>query len=314
MLWKREKIRLPFRIGTKTFAESAITGINCYQHISKLSPAASTSAPTRELKKFDVSIACYSSCPVEASLPEISLIDRYCRYIVCYFPHYITDVSGSFNDYFKHGFSKNSKKKIKQIRNRWAAHSGADIDWKEYRGDEIEADFLPAARKISCETMQHKLLDRGLVAGGRREAIILQEAQADHSRGYLLFDRNTPVAFSYGVVDESKVLMLEYGGFAPEYRRWSVGTLLDHSVIEHVFSDPDIDVIDFGEGGGEYKKRFSTRQLEAASIIYFQPTLKNIAVMGAYYLVTKTSNGLRYLLLKSNLLEKAKQLAGQSSK
>lgn len=308
MHWKREKIRLPFRLGTKTFAESAIVGINCYQHISSLSPQSALAAPTRVLQQYDVSIARYPSCPVPEELPEIRLVGRYCRYVIHHFPHYITDVTGNFDDYFNQTFSRNSKKKIRKIQLQWEAHNDISVCWQEYRAEQIEKVFLPAARKISRNTMQHKLLDRGLVEGGRRESIVLEQAKEDRSRGYLLFHNEAPVAFNYGAVTASGILELEYGGFEPEYRPWSVGTLLDHLVIQHLFSDPEIQTLDFGEGEGEYKKRFSTKQYSAASIIFFRLTAKNIAVIGAYYLVTKTSQGLVALLAKLKLLDLAKRL------
>ncbi len=314
MNWQYEEIRLSFRIGAKTLGQSRIKGMNCHAHISQLTPADARQPPEQLMKSHKATLARLATCPIEKPLPILSRAGGWYRYVPEHFPHFLTEIKGDFDAYLSRTFSRNARKKFRRIINRWSRRQGGEIRWREYRTlDEIR-EFLPLARTVSEKTMQHRLLNRGITEGGRREAAILEEARNGVARGYLLFDGDQPVVYNYGYLSPGGVMTLEYGGYDPALRDWSIGTLLDYLVIQRAHDDPEIHMIDFGEGDGEYKKRFSTREMQAAHVLFFKPTPKNLALIGAHLATSRFSSGFRALLIRLDLLEKAKQLAGQTSK
>ncbi len=313
MTWVYEQIRLSFRIGNRTLGQSRLMGINCHEHISRLDVRSSLEPPLESLRSHRATLARLPTCPTDRKLPVLSRVGQgYYRYVVKQFPHFLTTTAIDFDHWLSTTLSRNARKKYRRILRRWRAYCGGELHWREYRGLEQIETFLPLARSVSAKTMQHRVLKRGLTEGGRREALILETAARNMARGYLLFDGDKPVAFNYGYLSPGKVLTLEYGGYDPAYRKWSVGSLLDFLVIEAIHQDPEIDMLDFGEGEGEYKQRFANMRIDAAHVLFFKPTPRNLALVGGHLAISRLSLGLRALLIRFNLLERAKLLVRPS--
>jgi CelD/BcsL family acetyltransferase involved in cellulose biosynthesis len=199
------------------------------------------------------------------------------RYAPCQYNRYYIDLSGGPAQYLNK-FSSTSRKALKRTHRKFAEFSGGEIRWRRYsRGPELE-EFYSLARELSRKTYQERLLHEGLPDGDQFRRRMATLADQDLVRGYLLFHEERPIAYTYCQA-QGDVLLSSFGGYDPEYRQWSPGTILDYLSIESLFAEGRFRLLDLGEGDYEYKRFFSTSSIKCADIYYFRHTFRNLSLL-----------------------------------
>ena len=313
MIWTKKPIGLSYRVGFKQLARVRVNGIVCQAHISALSSRHAEAAPIEAMRERRVNAAHFPSCPTAGALPVLRWTSGCFRYVIATFPHYITEIRGSFEDYAIRTFSSRRRKKFRRLKRRWQAHCGHDIEIREYRSESEIETFLPLAEQVSVRTRIHRHMGRGVEVDNVYGRRIRDAASEGVARGYLLFCRGEPVAYDYAELDSDGVLRVELVGYAPEYGQWEVGTLLNLGLVERIHGDPRVKVLDYCEGEAQYKARFATRRYDAAEIVFFRPTPRNLAVFGSHLLLTQSYMLTRSLLLKTGTMDIARRLATRAS-
>jgi len=199
----------------------------------------------------------------------------YLQYVVAQQPRFYLPLTGDFETYAKERFSSKTRSTLGRKIRRWAEHSGGKVLWKAYTTPgELRQEFYPQARTISAATYQERLFDAGLPTDDEFVAHMEQAAAADLVRAFLIFDGDTPVAFLY-LDAEGGTLSYSYLGFLPQYRDWSVGTILHWFAFEYLFTEQRFQLFDFTEGNGEHKRFFATANLEVANMLFLRRTARN---------------------------------------
>lgn len=144
---------------------------------------------------------------------------------------------------------------------------------------EIEA-FLDAALPLSAKTYQARLLDAGLPGDAATRRAMLEAAEDDRMRCFLLRVEGDAVAYlSLPVV--GRTLVYEHLGYHPEWARLSPGTVLQLEALDRLFGEARYAYFDFTEGEGAHKAMFGTHHADCASFVLLDPTLANRALLGA---------------------------------
>jgi CelD/BcsL family acetyltransferase involved in cellulose biosynthesis len=191
--------------------------------------------------------------------------------------HFI-DMSTGFEAYLAR-FSGKTRSTLRRKARKLAEECGGYTVTEHRSPDEIEA-FLAAALPLSARTYQARLLDAGLPDSPAARRAMLEAAEDDRMRAFLLHAGGQPVAYlSLPVVGGT--LVYAHLGYDPGWARLSVGTVLQMDALERLFDEGRYRWFDFTEGEGAHKAMFGTDCAACSSFVLLRPTLANRALLGA---------------------------------
>ena len=191
--------------------------------------------------------------------------------------HYI-DMDQSFADYMAR-FSGKTRSTLRRKAKKLAEETGGCTITEHRTPAEIEA-FLAAALPLSARTYQARLLDAGLPDTPEARRAMLETAEDDRMRAFLLHAGGAPIAYlSLPVVGGT--LIYAHLGYDPDHARLSPGTVLQMDALERLFAEGRYRWFDFTEGDGAHKEMFGTHAAACSSLVLLEPTLANRTLLGA---------------------------------
>ena len=191
--------------------------------------------------------------------------------------HYI-DMGQSFEDYMAQ-FSGKTRSTLRRKARKLADEAGGYTVTEHRTPAEIEA-FLAAALPLSARTYQARLLDAGLPESPEARRAMLEAAEADRMRAFLLHAGGQAVAY-LSLPLAGQTLVYAYLGYDPDWARLSVGTVLQMDALERLFAEQRYRWFDFTEGDGAHKQMFGTHAAACSSLVLLEPTLANRTLLGA---------------------------------
>ena len=192
--------------------------------------------------------------------------------------HYI-DMGQSFDDYLAQ-FSGKTRSTLRRKARKLAEDAPGGYTVTLHRTPAEIETFLAAALPLSARTYQARLLDAGLPASPAARRAMLEAAEADRVRAFLLHIDGAPVAYlSLPVV--GRTLVYAHLGYDPDWARLSVGTVLQMEALQYLFAEQRYRWFDFTEGEGAHKAMFGTHSAACPSLVLLEPTLANRALLGA---------------------------------
>lgn len=191
--------------------------------------------------------------------------------------HYI-DMGTSFADYMAQ-YSGKTRSTLRRKARKLADEAGG-YDVTEHRTPaEVEA-FLAAALPLSARTYQARLLNAGLPDGPQARRAMLEAAEADRFRAFLLHAKGQPGAY-LALPVTGQTLLYAHLGYDPDWARLSPGTVLQMDALERLFAEQRYRWFDFTEGDGAHKELFGTDFAACSSVMLLEPTLANRALLNA---------------------------------
>jgi len=191
--------------------------------------------------------------------------------------HYI-DMGMGFAAYMAR-FSGKTRSTLRRKAKKLAEEAGGYTVTAHRTPAEIEA-FLAAALPLSARTYQARLLDAGLPDTAAARRAMLEAAEDDRMRAFILHVRGEPVAY-LALPVSGATLVYAHLGYAPEWARLSPGTVLQMEALERLFAEARYRWFDFTEGEGAHKAMFGTHSAACASLVLLEPTLANRTLLGA---------------------------------
>ncbi len=246
------------------------------------------------------------SLPLAQKQPKFKIEEGFIYYIPAQFDRYYIDLQQSFDDY-KNTFSAKTRATIKRKIKKFNVFCNDTIEFKVYRSKQELQEFYQLAREVSRKSYQEKLLDAGLPDTAEFTQEMLEKAQNDNVRAYLLFCDNTPVAYMYCPVHDN-VLLYQYLGYDPDYMKWSVGTILHWFVFEDLFKEAKFSYFDFTEGQSEHKRLYSTNSILCGNIFILQDSFMMRFWIRNHLRLEAVSNGLGNILERWGVKAKIKKL------
>jgi CelD/BcsL family acetyltransferase involved in cellulose biosynthesis len=246
------------------------------------------------------------SAPTER-LAEIAA--RYPGYIAGgrqdYRRHYI-DMGQSFDAYMGQ-FSGKTRSTLRRKARKLADETPGGYSVTEHRTPgEIEA-FLAVALPLSARTYQARLLDAGLPDSPAARAAMLEAAEADRMRAFVLHASGQPVAY-LSLPVSGQTLVYAHLGYDPDWARLSVGTVLQMDALERLFAEQCYRWFDFTEGDGAHKAMFGTHAAACSSLVLLEPTLANRTLLGARGAFDAGVSGAKALATRSGAISRIRAL------
>ena len=191
--------------------------------------------------------------------------------------HYI-DMGQNFEAYLAR-FSGKTRSTLRRKAKKLAEDCDGTTVTEHRTPQEIEA-FLAAALPLSACTYQARLLDAGLPGSREARRAMLEAAEDDRMRGFLLWAGGKAIAYlSLPVVGAT--LVYAHLGYDPDHARLSPGTVLQMEALERLFAEQRYRWFDFTKGEGARKVMFGTGSAQWSSFVLLHPTLANRALLGA---------------------------------
>ncbi|HJT50750.1 MAG TPA: GNAT family N-acetyltransferase [Nitrosospira sp.] len=227
------------------------------------------------------------SLRVIGTQPVLRRQDKYLCYVPSQYPRYYIDMQQSFEEYKKKFSSKTRSTLSRKVR-KYAEHCGGSILWKVYKSPGEMAEFFGLARKVSRITYQERLLGAGLPDSEEFREQMLELAQQNQVRAFILFHKDEPVSYLYCPISNG-VLIYAYLGYDPSYMGLSVGTVLQWLALEHLFEEKIFRFFDFTEGESEHKRLFATHSVQCANVFFLRDCLRNSCLIRTQWLVDRFS-------------------------
>jgi CelD/BcsL family acetyltransferase involved in cellulose biosynthesis len=93
----------------------------------------------------------------------------------------------------------------------------------------------------------------------------------------VLLSGGRPIAFWSGA-GYDRTFFVGTPGYDPAFAEYSIGTYLLQRVIEDLIADDGFDVLDYGLGDSDYKRRFGNESWEEEDVLVFAPTFRGLRV------------------------------------
>ena len=125
-------------------------------------------------------------------------------------------------------------------------------------------------------------------------------------RVYILYIDDKPCSFLTGTIYRG-VYVSDFTGYDPAFRDYSVGSVLEMAIFEHLCQQ-GVHEVEFGTGHAEYKRRLSNRQTMEANLHIFAPTVKGVALNSLRTASIFSERFLKKVLDRADLLPVLKKL------
>lgn len=259
-------ISVKLAIGELRICTYAIRGIICVPDIFNTQPLLSLYPPVEDMQVKGVKIARAYSYPLHENIKRISIKNCYLCYIDEQYKYYHIEINKNFQDYLseKRKFIKDIRRNIRKIESINTCGKIFNI----YSTSEEMDEFLSLAISISKKTYQHLLLNEGLPDTEEFRKNVIEKSEKGEVFGYILMINEKPVAYNICPVYDNNKVLYDYSGYDPEYKEYSVGTVLHLKVIEDLFNRKGLDFYDLCTGEGVHKKMFSTGYVLCGDIYY----------------------------------------------
>jgi CelD/BcsL family acetyltransferase involved in cellulose biosynthesis len=220
------------------------------------------------------------------------------RGAICYklseYNHYYVDTRLDFDKYlakFKAKTRSTLRRKVQRLADTAAVaplqhHAGA---FQKFRTPRELDTFLKLAHGISPKTYQQRLFGQGIPTTEAFRSSVLRKANDGLARGYVLFSKGVPIAYTYCPMVRNRVLLYDYNGYDQQYSKLSPGTVMQYKIIEDLCNDPDIDLYDLCVGEDEHKYHFSTGSHRCADVVILEVNSKSMCSVVAHFVTAFAS-------------------------
>lgn len=165
-------------------------------------------------------------------------------------------VSSTFEDYLA-TLGNSVRQDIRRTRRNLKAKHGSDVHTIRYDRPEQMESLADAIAHVSRKTYQSRLLDIGLDNTPEQVKKLIAAANGGWLRAYVLWMKNTPIAFRLGYCANG-IYYSHHIGYDPSLRKLQLGTYLLMDALMDLFADGIVSV-DFLSGDSEHKRRMSNK-------------------------------------------------------
>jgi hypothetical protein len=196
-------------------------------------------------------------------------------------------LTGSFDDYLSRFSSKHRATLRRKVRKFEDCALGETL-LRITRPEQVES-FVEQAVTLSKKTYQWALLGLGLRSAEALRESMRFRAENGWLRSYLLISAGRPCAFLTGYQYGDRYY-LDDMGYDPEWREFSVGTVLQMKLIEDLFVHDRPEIYDLGEFG-PHKEEFATESHQQGKVLLFRRGIYNsLARLGHRSCLRATAN------------------------
>lgn len=205
---------------------------------------------------------------------------------------------------FQRSLSKSTRESVKRYRRRLERELGERLGVRVYSSPDQVAEVVSALDAVAARSWQRDLGTAFRDDEGHRSRTELA-LRRGWFRACVVSADGVPIAFWHGTGLGGR-LVSGIPGFDPAYSELRVGTYALVRLIENLTTDPEFDVLDFGFGDAEYKRRLATASWEEETIALFARRPKPLAVALAHGGLYATTEWARGALRRAGLVDRAR--------
>jgi len=281
--WKVATETLVFRFGPWTLGKRSFESVS-----NMTSPLAAESGSQKIPPIFQPTT--YQQMRDDGTISCTIGLDRNAiRYVSYRGKRYFIDLlPGPFDDYLSK-FSAKTRNTLKRKVRHFVERSGGTIDFRIYRSPHEMIEFRRQALIVSLRSYQRKI-GFGFPETREFEANLAEQASDGRVCGFVLMEKNRPIAYVFCRIDQDTVIY-SYCGYDPEFAQLSPGTILLFSIIKWLFQQHKFKMFDLGNDGWDYKTMFATGAFKYLKVIWFPKTLCNFVLVIMHLLVLRAWSG-----------------------
>jgi hypothetical protein len=231
-----------------------------------------------------------------------SCIYRLSRTMPCflcrdYFPvkhlHWKSSVSGSYEEFLRR-LSKNTRHNIRRYQSRLVSKYGDRLRVKCFTEDSQIDQLFKDTMEVAEKTYQYGLGSTFVEDTCTRNLVKLF-IDRKLLAAYVLYIDDKPAAFWNGI-RYGRTFFTWTTGYDPSFQNDRLGLVLLVMLIEELYKDKNVDIIDFGFGDAQYKRNFCDTCLAEANTYIFAPRFYPIIINVLRSSVRNVNTGLQFVV------------------
>ncbi len=189
--------------------------------------------------------------------------------------HWVLDLPESYDAFLK-GLSSSTREGVKRYGRKLTREHGDRLDMRVFRDPSELDELFEHVGQVAAKTYQ----------GGLGVAFTGDEVQRELTRlamergwfrAWVLSLDGAPVAFWHGETYRG-VFRIGVPGYDPDVAHLRVGNFVLMRLVEDLCTEGDVDIVDFGFGDAEYKRRFGTRNWQEEDVLVYALSAKGVRV------------------------------------
>jgi CelD/BcsL family acetyltransferase involved in cellulose biosynthesis len=302
--WTPSVEPLRFFLGGRDLGAIQIPALTLNVPFTHLSTNLEDSAPPWETLPPGIEAAVVPAQPVDGKLPRLTQLPGLVRYVGPATDRYSIDLEGTFAGYLRR-LSQNTRHTLRRKLRRFAESCGGELKWRAFTSAGEMREFHRMASDVSRRSWAARVGGPGF-DGSVSEVTLLQLADENLVRGYVLFQGDCPVSYQLctGLGD---VLLCVRTGYDERHGQHSPGTILLQLLIEGLFAERRYKRLDLGEGTLGYKSLLSTDSTRCVRVIYFRRTFQNLAIASSHLALSASSIAAGKLLARIGMKQRLKR-------
>lgn len=175
-------------------------------------------------------------------------------------------------DEFYRRLSRKHRKEIKRQMRLLSENLGGEWCVKTYEHESDVPRLCEDAGIVARKTYQFAM-GISFVDNERHRKLLASRARLGWLKAHVLYCRDLPSAFYIGM-QYGNTLHLNYTGYDPQWKRFSVGTILFVKMLEDLCNSNKVQRIDFGFGDADYKRSYCTCSWPEVTVYLFSRHLR----------------------------------------
>ncbi len=313
IIGRQEKLTIPVKLGYKTLIKPKLNGMSVvYGGVLGRPDGQISSLLIHELMKYirkkEIDVISFNHLKIDSTFYQqvfriVPFLSR--NHFPVIEPHWQMSMRNSLEEFLS-SCTKNTRKDFRGKLNRLSKAFPGKIKLHVYR----TLGEVPQAIKDTVHISQNAYqiyLGGGIVGTEQSRVLLKTAAEKDWLRLFVLYIDETPVAFEY-ILKIGKIGYGESTSYDSKWQKWGIGTFTLLKAVEYLSKEGSVDYLDFGFGDAQYKKSYGDKCWQEAKVTYlFSPRMYPIFINLLYTVTTAANIFLKYLLIKSRMLNKVKR-------
>ena len=281
--WVRRKEVLYYTIGRWDLGTLELSSLSLSSHPFAIPETIPIPVPSAFRSGLEV-VTC-TALPVEQDPPPLRWDRGSIRYIPRYGDQFIIDVGGTFEGYLSK-FSKKSRGNLKREARRFVDRVSGAIDLRIFQSPADMAQFHEIALDISRRSYKRNRQEMLFSASAEYSAELADDAQGERVRGYILYIKDTPVAYAFCRL-YGNIITYQHIAYDENFSRNSPGKVLLYLLIESLHNEHRFRVLDLvGTEYYSYKEFFATRTVKCVRVMWFRPSVRLFTLVILHWILT----------------------------
>jgi CelD/BcsL family acetyltransferase involved in cellulose biosynthesis len=241
--------------------------------------------------------------PLREPLPRWSVTGHTVRYVTTQYRRHYIDLRNDVPACFERRSSETRRTLRRRIRH-FEEVCGAQPIFREYKLQSEMPEFYALARNVAQHTGRSY---KGLPRHASFPEELVEMAERDAVRGFILFHGETPVAFNLcrAIGD---CLTGDKCAHDEGYSKWSPGAVLRYCLVNRLAEEGKFRLLDLGPGDASYKESMATGSRLFANVFYFRRKPRYLTILWSHWAFSATTRGLVKSLDALHIRERLKTM------